>query len=65
MARYVIDRDEGKALERVAVEDNRAMSPEECDEVREVLRMNMEAAEAFRAQRAKEYLDKQKAKGNN
>lgn len=59
LARYVIDRDEGKALERVAVEDNRAMSDEKCDEVREILRINMEAAEAFRAMRAKEYLDKQ------
>jgi hypothetical protein len=63
LARYVIDRDEGKALERVAVEDNRAMSPEECEEVREILRRNMEAAEAFRAMRAKEYLDKQKVTG--
>ncbi len=59
LARYVIDRDEGKALERVAVEDNRTMSEEKCEEIREILRWNMEAAEAFRAMRAKEYLDKQ------
>jgi len=63
LARYVIDRDEGKAVNHVAVEDNRAMSPEKYEEIREVLRRNMEAAEAFRAMRAKDYLDKQKVKG--
>ena len=63
LARYTIDREEGKALERVAVEDKRGMSPEECEEVREILHMNMEAAEAFRAMRAKEFLDKQKVTG--
>lgn len=59
LARYVIDRDEGKALERVAVEDNKAMSPEERERVREIFHGNIEASEAFRAKRAKEYLDEQ------
>ena len=63
LARYVIDRDEGKALNRLVVEDNKAMSTEERDEVREILRRNFEASEVFRAKRAKEYLDKQKDTG--
>ena len=65
LARYVIDRDEGKAVNHIVVEDDKGMSPEKREEVREVLRMNMEAAELLRAQRAKKYLNEQKAKGNN
>ncbi|MCH7559517.1 MAG: hypothetical protein IIB56_18980 [Planctomycetes bacterium] len=63
LARYVIDRDEGKAVNHVVVEDNNAMSPEKCEEIREILRRNMEASEVFRAERAKKFLDKQKVKG--
>ena len=60
LARYVIDRDEGKALSRLVVEDNKAMSTEEREKVREILRRNFEASEVFRAEK---FLNKQKDTG--
>ena len=38
LARYVIDRDEGKAVKHVVVENAKVYSAEECDAIRKMLR---------------------------
>ena len=40
-ARYVIDRDEGRATEHLVFEDENVLTEEECEEIREVLRRNL------------------------
>jgi hypothetical protein len=40
LARYVIDRDEGKAVEHLIVENENTLTDEECNEIREVLARN-------------------------
>jgi hypothetical protein len=41
MARYVIDRDEGRPTERLVIEDEDILTDEECEEVRDILRGNL------------------------
>ena len=40
LARYVIDRDEGKAVEHLIVENENTLTDEECEDIREVLLKN-------------------------
>jgi len=40
LARYVIDRDEGKAVEHLVLENDNILTDEECAEIREVLSKN-------------------------
>jgi len=40
MARYTVDRDEGKAVEHIMFGDENALSDDECEEIREVLLKN-------------------------
>jgi len=40
LARYVIDRDEGKAVEHLVLENDNILTEEECAEIREVLSKN-------------------------
>ena len=40
LARYVINRDEGKAVERLVLENDNILTDEECAEIREVLSEN-------------------------
>ncbi len=40
LARYVIDRDEGKALEHIKIGNEDVLSDNECDEIRDLLRKN-------------------------
>jgi hypothetical protein len=36
-ARYVIDRDEGKAVEHLVLENENSLTDEECEDIRDVL----------------------------
>jgi hypothetical protein len=40
LARYVIDRDEGKAVEHLVLENENTLTDEECEDIREVLLKN-------------------------
>jgi hypothetical protein len=40
LARYAIDRDEGKAVEHLIVENENTLTDEECEDIREVLLKN-------------------------
>ena len=40
LARYMIDRDEGKAVEHLIVENENTLTDEECEDIREVLLKN-------------------------
>jgi len=47
LARYAIDRDEGKVIEHLVInEDQNVLTDEQCEEVRQILRRNFEAAES-------------------
>jgi len=46
LARYTIDRDEGKVVEHLVInEDQNVLTDEDCDRIRQILRANFEAAE--------------------
>ncbi|MHC4301028.1 MAG: DUF5681 domain-containing protein [Planctomycetota bacterium] len=40
LARHVFDREEGKAIERLVIENENTLTDEECDQIREVLAKN-------------------------
>lgn len=40
MARYIVDREEGKAVEHLVIDRNTDLSDEECEQLRELLRGN-------------------------
>ena len=43
MARYVVDREEGKAAEHLVIDDGTDLSDEECEQLRELIRGNHRA----------------------
>jgi hypothetical protein len=42
MARYIVDREEGKAAEHLILDNGTDLSDDECDELRKLLRENLE-----------------------
>jgi hypothetical protein len=38
LARHVFDREEGRAVKHLVIENDRVLSDEECDNIREILR---------------------------
>ena len=40
LARHVFDREEGRAVEHLVIEDENTLTDAECDEIREILRRN-------------------------
>ena len=45
LARHVFDREEGKAIEHLVIENENTLTDAECEEIREVLRKNLEHAD--------------------
>ena len=42
LARHVFDREEGKAIEHLVIENENTLSDEECEEIRELLKNNVD-----------------------
>ncbi|MFC1652484.1 DUF5681 domain-containing protein [Planctomycetota bacterium] len=40
MARYIVDREEGRAVERLILTDDNALTDDECNDIRELIRGN-------------------------